>query len=116
MDQATWACAFRGTASAVTSLATMRTTGNRVPPDCAALLLAGLLVAYGATRRDGADRAGVKVMDALEHSVGLSISPAMAAIIFRRDLKLTVVRVGGKQNYVVGLSPAAIARLWAQIR
>src|SRR3990172_413878 len=49
-------------------------------------------------------------------SVGLSISPAMAATIFRRDLKLTVVRVGGKQNCVVGLTPAAIARLWAQIR
>ena len=40
----------------------------------------------------------------------------MAATIFRRDLKLTVVRVGGKQNYVVGLTPAAIVRLWAQIR
>jgi hypothetical protein len=40
----------------------------------------------------------------------------MAATIFRRDLKLTVVRVGGKQNCVVGLIPAAIARLWAQIR
>jgi hypothetical protein len=93
----------------------MRTTGNRVPPDCAALLLAGLLVAYGA-RRDGTDRARVKVTDALEHSVGLSISPAMAATIFRRDLKLAVVRVGGKQNWVVGLTPAAIARLWAQIR
>jgi len=93
----------------------MKTAGNRVPPDCAALLLAGLLVAYGA-RRDGTDRARVKVTDALEHSVGLSISPAMAATIFRRDLKLTVVRVGGKQNWVVGLTPAAIARLWAQIR
>jgi hypothetical protein len=95
----------------------MRATGSRVPPDRAALLLAGLLVAYGATRRDGsADRARVKVTDALEHSVGLSISPAMAATIFRRDLKLTVVRVGGKQNCVVGLTPAAIARLWAQMR
>ena len=94
----------------------MRTAGNRVPPDCAALLLAGLLVAYGATRREGTDRVRVKVTDALEHSVGLSISPAMAATIFRRDLKLTVVGVGGKQNYVVGLTPAAIARLWAQIR
>lgn len=93
----------------------MKTAGNRVPPDCAALLLAGLLVAYSA-RRDGTDRTRVKVTDALEHSVGLSISPAMAATIFRRDLKLTVVRVGGKQNCVVGLTPAAIARLWAQIR
>ena len=63
----------------------MKTAGNRVPPDCAALLLAGLLVAYGA-RRDGTDRARVKVTDALDHSVGLSISPAMAATIFRRDL------------------------------
>jgi hypothetical protein len=93
----------------------MKTAGNRVPPDCAALLLAGLLVACSA-RRDGTDRTRVKVTDALEHSVGLSISPAMAATIFRRDLKLTVVRVGGKQNCVVGLTPAAIARLWAQIR
>lgn len=93
----------------------MKTAGNRVPPDCAALLLAGLLVAYGA-RRDGTDRARVKVTDALEHSVGLSISPAMAATIYRRDLKLTVVRLGGKQNWVVGLTPAEIARLWAQIR
>jgi len=93
----------------------MKTAGNRVPPDCAALLLAGLLVAYGA-RRDGTDRARVKVTDALEHSVGLSISPATAATISRRDLKLTVVRLGGKQNWVVGLTPAAIARLWAQIR
>lgn len=114
MDHAAWACAFRGTASAVTSLATMRTTGNPVPPDRAALLLAGLLVACGATRRDGTDR--VRVTDALEHSVGLSISPAMAATIFRRELKLTVAQVGGKQNYVVGLTPAVIARLWAQMR
>jgi hypothetical protein len=75
-----------------------------------------LLVAYGAIRRDGTDRARVKVTDALKHSVGLSISPAMAATIFRRDLKLTVVRMGGKQNYVAGLTPAAITRLWAQIR
>jgi hypothetical protein len=115
MGQAAWACTSGGTAAPVISL-TMKTTGNRVPPDCAALLLAGLLVAYGATRRDGVDRARVKVTDALGHSVGLSISPAMAATIFRRDLRLAVVRVGGKQNYVVGLTPAAIARLWAQIR
>lgn len=91
-------------------------TRHRVPPDCAALLLAGLLVAYDATPRIGTDRARVKVTDVLEHSLGLAISPATAATILRRDLKLTVIRLGGKQSYVVGLTPAAVKRLWAQIR
>lgn len=87
-----------------------------MPPDRAALLLAGLLVAYGAAHRTDADRTRVKVTDALTHSVGLAISPAEAATIFRQDLKLTVTRADGKENYVVGLTAAAIPALWAQLR
>ncbi len=89
---------------------------KRLPPDRAALLLAGLLVAYSAAQRTAADRTKVKVTDALAHSVGLAISPTEAATILRRELKLTVIRADGKQNYVVGLTPAAIGALWAQLR
>lgn len=88
----------------------------RLPPDRSALLLAGLLVAHGAAKRTDADGTRVKVTDALAHAIGLAISPAEAATILRRELKLTVVRADGKQNYVVGLTPASIGALWAQLR
>ena len=91
-------------------------TRHRLPPDRAALLLAGLLVARRRAQRADTARTRVKVTEVLAHSVGLAISPAVAAAILRQDLKLTVIRADGRQNYVVGLTPAVIGALWAQLR
>ncbi|MGH7383668.1 MAG: hypothetical protein ACREKG_00715 [Candidatus Rokuibacteriota bacterium] len=73
-------------------------------------------MACGARRRADADHCRVKVTDALAHSVGLVISPGDAATIFRRELKLAVIRTRAKQYHVVGLTPAVIATLWARVR
>jgi hypothetical protein len=66
-------------------------TRHRLPPDRAALLLAGLLVAHRRAQRADTARIRVKVTEVLAHSVG-------------------------RQNYVVGLTPAVIGALWAQLR
>ena len=91
-------------------------TRHRLPPDRAAAAAGRLAGGPPPGQRADTARTRVKVTEVLAHSVGLAISPAVAAAILRQDLKLTVIRADGRQNYVVGLTPAVLGALWAQLR